>query len=325
VDDGFVTNGACADSAETEPPVCDTVIIPLARLEIEKTSAEQSYDAVGDVIHYTITATNTGNMTLTDVVVTDEMLDVALADFSCVPAVPVAEFAVDDDPIVCTGTYTITQEDLDNGSVLNTACADSDETPQVCDEVTIPGDQTLTIVVDKTANVESPLDAEGGDVTFTYTVTNTSNITAVITKLGDDKFKIDGDEDCQVGTILPPGASCSFDETFFVKPEGDLDDPDTIKPHVNVFTACIAPATGGIEDPACDDDPAEVPFIGGLDPTPSQPPTDTLVPTDVAGPGGMDMGAAVNWILWVLLTATLILSGAWVIRRQRYSEILLRK
>ena len=40
-------------------------------LSITKTATEANYDSVGDVIHYTIMATNDGNVTLHNVTVTD--------------------------------------------------------------------------------------------------------------------------------------------------------------------------------------------------------------------------------------------------------------
>jgi hypothetical protein len=52
-----------------------------------------------------------------------------------------------------------------------------------------------------------------------------------------------------------------------------------------------------------------------------QPPTDMLLPNAVATPvvGGPFDGTT-GWILWVLLAASVILSGGSVIRRVRYSE-----
>src|SRR5207249_1706560 len=78
------------------------------------------YDHVGQVVTYTLTATNNGNATLHNVTVTDSP---ALANFSCSPAVPVASLAPAG-TITCTGTHTISQGDLDAGSFLNTACTD---------------------------------------------------------------------------------------------------------------------------------------------------------------------------------------------------------
>ncbi|WP_344115642.1 hypothetical protein, partial [Nocardioides marmoribigeumensis] len=72
----------------------------------------------------------------------------------------------------------------------------------------------------------------GGDVDFTFTVKNTSGEEAVaITSLSDSVYgTLDGDADCQVGTLLAAGAECSFSITRTV--EGDFSGPD----HVNVFT-----------------------------------------------------------------------------------------
>ncbi len=45
-------------------------------------AGEASYDSVGDVIHYTIEATNDGNTTLAAVTVTD----LTVSDLDCTPA-----------------------------------------------------------------------------------------------------------------------------------------------------------------------------------------------------------------------------------------------
>src|SRR5947208_2046697 len=74
------------------------------------------YDHVGQVVTYTLTATNTGNTTLHAVTVSDSPV---LAGFSCkvgatVVTLPVASLAPGAS-IVCTGTHSITQGDLDAG------------------------------------------------------------------------------------------------------------------------------------------------------------------------------------------------------------------
>jgi hypothetical protein len=55
-----------------------------------------------------------------------------------------------------------------------------------------------------------------------------------------------------------------------------------------------------------------------------QPPTDMLAPSDALSAvteGGNPLDDTTSWALWVLVTAMLIVSGAWVIRRQRFAEI----
>ena len=42
-------------------------------ITITKVATETSYSAIGDIIHYTIAVTNTGNVILTDIVVTDPL------------------------------------------------------------------------------------------------------------------------------------------------------------------------------------------------------------------------------------------------------------
>src|SRR5947207_6380069 len=65
----------------------------------------------GQVVNYTLTATNTGNTTQHNVTVSDSP---ALAGFSCTPSIPVATFAPGA-TIVCTGSHTITQDGMDTG------------------------------------------------------------------------------------------------------------------------------------------------------------------------------------------------------------------
>ena len=71
---------------------------------------------VGDTITYTFTVTNTGNVTLTNVTVTDPMVTVVGG--------PIATLAVgESDSTTFTATYTITQADIDAGNVYNLATA----------------------------------------------------------------------------------------------------------------------------------------------------------------------------------------------------------
>ena len=140
VEDGSVFNQACADSDET-PEVCDDLDIPLARLEIVKEASVSSYDAAGDEIVYTVTATNTGQATLRDVDVSDDLID-GLDSWVCQVGDTEVSLPVDSlasgQSITCTATYLVTEADLEAGSVPNTACADADETPEVCDDLDIP-------------------------------------------------------------------------------------------------------------------------------------------------------------------------------------------
>ena len=82
-------------------------------LTVTKTANPLSYESVGDVITYTITVKNTGNVTLTNTVVADPLTGLNEIILSLAP----------DATEVYIETYTIIQADLDAGSVSNTASA----------------------------------------------------------------------------------------------------------------------------------------------------------------------------------------------------------
>lgn len=145
IDAGHVINTATADSNETEE-VSDSVTVDYDepgnpptdnsryRLTIEKEADVDEYSEVGDVINYTITLENAGNRPLTGVKVTDPLLG----------SLDGPEGDTDNDNMldvnetwVYTGEYTVTEADIENGSIKNTATADSNETNSVDDSVTV--------------------------------------------------------------------------------------------------------------------------------------------------------------------------------------------
>ncbi len=81
----------------------------------------------------------------------------------------------------CTATYQVTQADLDAGAVNNTATATG--TPPTgppltpTDTVTVPGTQTPDLTLVKVADKTS-VSTVGETITYTFTATNTGNVTA---------------------------------------------------------------------------------------------------------------------------------------------------
>jgi uncharacterized repeat protein (TIGR01451 family) len=176
IDAGSFFNKACADDgAGGAAAVCDEVTTTGAQnpeLSIDKIATEDSFNEVGDVIHYTVIAENTGNVTLYGVVVTDPNV----LDLVCAPETPIdlapTEFTT------CTATHTITQADLDAGSVFNKACVHDTEGPatEVCDEVTTEGEQNPVLAIDKQVT-EAGFTAVGQVLHYTIVATNTGNVT----------------------------------------------------------------------------------------------------------------------------------------------------
>jgi len=100
-------------------------------------------------------------------------------------------------------------------------------------------DQKPTIEVSKEADKTS-VDETGENVTFTFTVKNTSKIDTVeILSLEDSVFgTLEGDDDCKVGAFLAPNESCSFDLTKTVESDASGD------AHKNIFTAKVKDKEG---------------------------------------------------------------------------------
>ncbi len=141
--------------------------------------------AVGDIINYTFTVTNTGNVTLTNVIVEDPLVTI-----SGVAIATLAPGAIDTTSY--TASYVITQQDIDAGLFSNQATATgtapdttivtdlsgttiSNNTPTVTDIC-----QNDAIAITK-AGVFNDVDTNGcstasvDTVTYTFTVTNQGN------------------------------------------------------------------------------------------------------------------------------------------------------
>ena len=95
---------------------------------------------LGDVLTFRITATNAGSATLNDVVVSDPMIS---PDSTACPVLQ------PDEACVLTGTYTVTIADVQAGSVVNTASADSSETNPVTGPLTATVTTPVVAVVDE--------------------------------------------------------------------------------------------------------------------------------------------------------------------------------
>ncbi len=173
----FTDTGSAVSNETTAPDAPDTITaMQTPTLTLSKTDNlnPAKYTTVGQVVSYTLTATNTGNVTLHNVTVTDSP---ALSGYSCTPASPVASLAPGG-TVVCTGTHAITQADLDAGSFTDTGTADSDETSPVMTPDTVTATQTPTLALTKTDNLNpAKYTTVGQVVSYTLTATNTGNVT----------------------------------------------------------------------------------------------------------------------------------------------------
>ena len=131
------------------------------------------FSAVDETITYTLTATNTGNVTLTAVDVEDPLL----GELDCTPVIPATLEA--GASLTCTGTYDVTADDLAYGGIDNSATATGlapDEETEVSSEASllIPS-VTPRLSVVKTASPET-YSTVNELITFTILVSNVGNV-----------------------------------------------------------------------------------------------------------------------------------------------------
>ena len=167
---GGLSNNSCSD---TSMALWSTGCMQKPAIKLKKSASIDSFSAPGTLVTYSYKVTNTGNVTLDPVVVSDPMA--GLSDISC-PDTSLGPW----DTETCTATYTTTQGDVDHGSISNTGTATGTapngqkvmDTSSVC----IPACQKPAIKLKKSASIDS-FSAPGTLVTYSYKVTNTGNVT----------------------------------------------------------------------------------------------------------------------------------------------------
>ena len=199
---------------------------PSLVIEKETTNPKEEGFAVGETIEYKITATNDGNLTLTNVVVADELTGDSWTVNSLAPGA-YAEF---------TAEYVVTEADVIAGSVKNEATATgnnpsdkpTDVTPDdVTDDVEEP---KPSLAVDKTVENAKELYKLGDTISYKIVVTNDGNLTltnvVVTDELTGDSWNVEGE--------MKPGESKTFTFEYLVTAQDIAADGNTI---LNVATA----------------------------------------------------------------------------------------
>ncbi len=212
LDNGTVTNLLTAEG--TDPcgtPVTDTsddpntatpndptilVLNQISEMSLIKSAdvaPDGLWDEVGEVITYTLLLTNTGNVTLTNVSISDNNANVGSVNPNNVAMILPGE------TVTITASHTITQSDLNTGSVANTASvtaedpngqpvSDLSDDPNNPEDIDTngngnPDDITITSTpqfasLDIIKTVENRTYTAIGDVLeYTFEITNTSNVT----------------------------------------------------------------------------------------------------------------------------------------------------
>ncbi|MBK5308019.1 MAG: DUF11 domain-containing protein [Frankiaceae bacterium] len=146
-----------------------------ATISVVKTSSTTTITAAGQVVPYSFAVTNTGNVTLTGITVTDPSCNAA-------PSRTGGDTNGDNQlQTTETWTYTcsrtVTQAEIDTGGNLsNTVTADSVQSPPDTDTLDIPIVQSPALSIDKSA-AETSYSVVGTVLHYSYLVTNTGNTT----------------------------------------------------------------------------------------------------------------------------------------------------
>ncbi len=237
VNSGVVNNSATVTGTPptgvTPPTATDTTSTAVTRsstMTLDKQAGTPSGSTVGSTIGYSFVVTNTGNVTVTSLGVTDAKVGTV----SC-PVTVLAPGA----STTCTATYTLTQTDVDAGHVANTATVTATPPtgvtpPSETDSTDTPISAGPAITVDKQAGVPSGATA-GSTIDYTFLVTNTGNVTLDPISVTDAKV---GTVSCPV-TVLAPGASTTCTATYTLT-QADVDAGEV----VNTATASGTPPTG---------------------------------------------------------------------------------
>ena len=228
------------DEEEVDPEPIDTT------MEVIKTS---TYDGetvgLGEVISYTITVTNKGNVPFTNVVVVDEMT----GDEWTIETLNVGETKTFET------SYTVTSDDIKAGKVLNVVTAKGDPIPDPDpivpphipeddddeEDPTDPIDTTMEVI--KTSDKDGAEVALGEVITYTITVTNKGNVPFTNVKVVDEMTN-----DEWVIAELAVGATETFTATYTVTSD-------------DILNGVVINSVVGKGDPIPDPDPIVPPHI----------------------------------------------------------------
>ncbi|MDR0285521.1 MAG: DUF11 domain-containing protein [Propionibacteriaceae bacterium] len=196
IDTGEVSNTAWWERDVPTPPIKPKVV-PVDQsgaLTLVKSGTLQSTGTdpkPGDTVKYTFVVTNTGNVTIRNVGISEDAFSgtgrwvspVSCPVTSINPAVAGVAVEKQTNFVTCTGTYALSQADIDAGQIVNTAHAEANGPPRVGRVVSPPSNATVplaqrsAVTFDKSVPEGTKLVSVDQKIVYTFTVTNTGNTT----------------------------------------------------------------------------------------------------------------------------------------------------
>jgi uncharacterized repeat protein (TIGR01451 family) len=138
--------------------------INVARLTLAVTSTSSLITSVGQVVDYSYVVTNTGNLSVSSIIVTDDLVPTVTCPQSTLAA---SAF------MTCSGNHSVTVAEASDDSLTNHAMVDSDLTDPVADTLSIPISVKTARIVDARTSCRAFVSGSGTPVeSVTYTVKN---------------------------------------------------------------------------------------------------------------------------------------------------------
>lgn len=208
IDNGSLTNFATAheDGVDSNTASAEAFADQNPSISLTKNIVGGNpYSTVGSTIGYEYTITNTGNVSLyaTPTVDDDQTTVSCPTDVLLIPGTSV----------VCTANHTITQADIDAGSITNTATAHMDGQDSNTTTATAYAVQNPDLTLVKTITAGDPYSVEGASISYEYQVINSGNVTLLgAVTVDDDQVSVS----CPAVTELAPGGSVTCTASYTV-------------------------------------------------------------------------------------------------------------
>ncbi len=245
------------ESTNTTPPV-QTPKIVVEKTATEVTDAQgKAYEdgkihAAGDLITYKFTVTNKGNVTIRYLKIDDSTIKFT-KEFYDLNIDPDGKFTY-----TLEEPYKVSQADLNNGEVLNTAIVggktpggDVPDTPSNKSVVPVEPNNSFKVekntvkVTDSTGNElrdENMYTTPGDRIYYSFTVTNTGNQTIKKLKIKDDRIKLNR----EIEMDLNPGTSWTYKPNlYYTVTQADIDQGKVD----NTVTVVATPPSGNDTPP----------------------------------------------------------------------------
>jgi uncharacterized repeat protein (TIGR01451 family) len=268
VNSGSVTNTATVEgtppgSNTSVPSDPSTVVVPTPphpAISLDKSADPGTVANAGETVTYSFLVTNTGNVTMSNVKI-DEGAFSGSGTLSAVECPSSSLLAGQAE--TCTATYEVTQADVDAGTLSNTATAEG--TPPGSD-TSVPSDpSTSTVVIPANPGItvqkssSATAAAVNEQITYSFLVTNTGNVTLTDPQVTDSDFSGTGTLSAITcppsASTLEPGDGVTCTATYTVT-QADVDSGEL----TNTATATGTPP--------------------GTTPPPVSPPSTIVVPTN---------------------------------------------